>query len=203
MREIKACYEDYIDWCAKRDKEFDRCSVTGRIDCIVVDSVDHLLPERRSKDRWVELEETILEAVAIARDLQIPIVTTSQVNRSGYSRELDHVGLEHMAGALAKAMPVGCVFAVEQTPEDRAKHQFTLMALKGRRAELVGWAFPMKVHESTQRIVENMNKQPYHIGARQGKVSEEEDQGDQPVVPRAMPRMRKPYNLFRDGAPTG
>jgi len=78
-----------------------------KFDLVVLDYLTLVTPMRRGKDQWETIGKVTEEVRAIARELNIPIITAAQANREGikenkrYKYGVENVGLSHLITAHA------------------------------------------------------------------------------------------------------
>ena len=58
------------------------------VDLLVVDYLDLLRHDSRSSDEWIPQQETARNLRSLAKIMQIPVITASQINRSGAKKEI-------------------------------------------------------------------------------------------------------------------
>ena len=80
-----------------------------KFDLIVLDYLTLIQPSVRGKDQWEAIGKTTEEVRAIARELNIPIITAAQANRDGmkeakYKYNVENVGLSHLISAHADTL---------------------------------------------------------------------------------------------------
>lgn len=80
-----------------------------KFDLIVLDYLTLITPSVRGKDQWETIGKTTEEVRAIARELNIPIITAAQANREGikeskYKYGIENIGLSHLISAHADTL---------------------------------------------------------------------------------------------------
>lgn len=113
--------------------------VPGHVDAVITDSGDLFVPEMGASakaDRWLVLGDIFEDHVALAKEMSIPILTTTQGNRA--TDGSDNLKLSDVAESIGKFRPVGNAFGIVQSMPERAARQMRLQILKLRRPEGVG-----------------------------------------------------------------
>lgn len=80
-----------------------------KFDLIVLDYLTLVTPSVRGRDQWESIGKTTEEVRAIARELNIPIITAAQANREGikeakYKYGIENIGLSHLISAHADTL---------------------------------------------------------------------------------------------------
>ena len=80
-----------------------------KFDLIVLDYLTLIQPSVKGRDQWEAIGKTTEEVRAIARELNIPIITAAQANREGmkeskYKYNVENVGLSHLISAHADTL---------------------------------------------------------------------------------------------------
>lgn len=80
-----------------------------KFDLIVLDYLTLITPSTRGRDQWETIGKTTEEVRAIARELNIPIITAAQANREGikeskYKYGVENIGLSHLISAHADTL---------------------------------------------------------------------------------------------------
>ncbi len=95
----------------------EQLAATGfRPDLVVIDYGDLLKPEARYNERRHELATTFEQIRGLAVELDCPVWTATQANRSALKKEV--VGLEDLSESFDKAMIADVVIALCQTQEE-------------------------------------------------------------------------------------
>jgi replicative DNA helicase len=80
-----------------------------KFDLIVLDYLTLIQPSTKGRDQWESIGKTTEEVRAIAREMNIPIITAAQANRDGmkeakYKYNVENVGLSHLISAHADTL---------------------------------------------------------------------------------------------------
>lgn len=80
-----------------------------KFDLIMLDYLTLVQPSRRGRDQWESIGKVTEEVRAIARELNIPIITAAQANREGikeskYKYGVENIGLSHLISAHADTL---------------------------------------------------------------------------------------------------
>lgn len=80
-----------------------------KFDLVVVDYLTLVKPSVKGKDQWEAIGKVTEEVRAIAREMNIPIVTAAQANREGikeskYKYGIENIGLSHLISAHADTL---------------------------------------------------------------------------------------------------
>ena len=99
---------------------------------IVIDYIDYLRPPRSSKftERKDEIDDVYVGAKALAKELGIPVVSPSQVNRMG-SKD-DVVEGDKAAGSYDKMMVADMSFSLSRKKEDKVLGTGRIHIMKNR-----------------------------------------------------------------------
>lgn len=101
-----------------------------RADMIVLDYLDLIKPHKVAMEEHIELKHIITALSGLAIELDLPIWTATQLNRSGLVMETpDEAGV---AGAIAKLYTVDMAIFMAQTPAEREDCEMRLVINKSR-----------------------------------------------------------------------
>lgn len=80
-----------------------------KFDAVIVDYLTLVQPSVRGKDQWESIGKVTEEVRAIAREMNIPIITAAQANRDGikeakYKYNIENIGLSHLISAHADTL---------------------------------------------------------------------------------------------------
>lgn len=80
-----------------------------KFDLVVIDYLTLVKPSVRGRDQWEAIGKVTEEVRAIARDMNIPIITAAQANRDGikeskYKYGIENIGLSHLISAHADTL---------------------------------------------------------------------------------------------------
>ena len=114
---------------------------------IIVDYGDLLRPVIVRKEKRNELESIYEELRAISTELQCPVWTASQTNRSGLNAEV--ITMEQISEAFNKCFVADFIFSVSRTIEDKQKNLGKLFIAKNRNGP-DGIIYP--IHMDTSNV---------------------------------------------------
>lgn len=105
-----------------------------KIDAIVIDYCDILKPSQRYKERRHELNDVYLEARNIALKRNIPVITATQLSRSGLKamKEGQILDSEYISECYAINQTVDNSLTINSTPSDIINHTQILYIAKNR-----------------------------------------------------------------------
>ena len=119
------------------------------VDMIIVDYADLLRPVRSQREKRNELE-TIYEVLrGIASEMECPIWTASQTNRSGLNAEV--ITMEAISEAFNKCFVSDFIFTVSRTVDDKVANSGRVFVAKNRNGP-DGLVFPIFMDTSTVSI---------------------------------------------------
>ena len=118
-------------------------------DMIIVDYADLLKPVHREKEKRNELESIYEELRAIAMEMECPIWTASQTNRSGLNAEI--ITMESISEAFNKCFVADFIFSVSRTPEDKISNEGRVFIAKNRNGQ-DGMVYPIFMDTSSVKI---------------------------------------------------
>ena len=99
-------------------------------DLIILDYVDLLKSISSSKDEKEKLDNTYVATKALARDLNIPVWSVSQVNRAGARDEI--VEGDKAAGSYNKLMITDFCMSLSRLPQDKVNNTARFFLMKNR-----------------------------------------------------------------------
>jgi len=101
-------------------------------DLIVIDYVDYLRPAGKGfrSERKDEIDDVFIATKALAKDLKIPIITPSQVNRSGAKDDI--IEGDKAAGSYDKMMVADICFSLSRKKEDKVLGTGRIHVMKNR-----------------------------------------------------------------------
>jgi hypothetical protein len=101
-------------------------------DLIVIDYVDYLRPAGKGfrSERKDEIDDVFIATKALAKDLGIPIITPSQVNRSGAKDDV--IEGDKAAGSYDKMMVADICFSLSRKKEDKVLGTGRIHIMKNR-----------------------------------------------------------------------
>lgn len=118
-------------------------------DMIIVDYADLLKPVNREREKRNELESIYEELRAIAMEMECPIWTASQTNRSGLNAEI--ITMESISEAFNKCFVADFIFSVSRTPEDKISNEGRIFIAKNRNGQ-DGMVYPIFMDTSSVKI---------------------------------------------------
>jgi predicted ATP-dependent serine protease len=99
-------------------------------DLVIIDYVDLLSSKRKSSDRKFEIDDIYTSTKGLARELNIPIWSVSQVNRAG-SKD-DVIEGDKAAGSYDKMMIVDFALSLSRKKEDKVNNTGRFHVMKNR-----------------------------------------------------------------------
>ena len=119
------------------------------VDMIIVDYADLLRPVRMQREKRNELETIYEELRGIASEMECPIWTASQTNRSGLNAEV--ITMEAISEAFNKCFVSDFIFTVSRTVDDKVANGGRVFVAKNRNGP-DGLVFPIFMDTSTVSI---------------------------------------------------
>ena len=119
------------------------------VDMIIVDYADLLRPVRSQREKRNELETIYEELRGIASEMECPIWTASQTNRSGLNAEV--ITMEAISEAFNKCFVSDFIFTVSRTVDDKVANSGRVFVAKNRNGP-DGIVFPIFMDTSTVSI---------------------------------------------------
>jgi replicative DNA helicase len=119
------------------------------VDMIIVDYADLLRPVRSLREKRNELETIYEELRGIAAEIECPIWTASQTNRSGLNAEV--ITMEAISEAFNKCFVSDFIFTVSRTVDDKVANSGRVFVAKNRNGP-DGLVFPIFMDTSTVSI---------------------------------------------------
>lgn len=119
------------------------------VDMIIVDYADLLRPVRSQREKRNELETIYEELRGIAAEMECPIWTASQTNRSGLNAEV--ITMEAISEAFNKCFVSDFIFTVSRTVDDKVANSGRVFVAKNRNGP-DGLVFPIFMDTSTVSI---------------------------------------------------
>jgi replicative DNA helicase len=99
-------------------------------DLIIIDYVDLLKSKRKSIDRKDEIDDVYMSTKALARELQVPIWTVSQVNRAGAKDDV--IEGDKAAGSYNKMMIADFSLSLSRKRQDKVNGTGRVHVMKNR-----------------------------------------------------------------------
>ena len=127
-------------------------------DLIILDYVDLLKSISSSKDEKEKLDNTYVATKALARDLNIPVWSVSQVNRAGARDEV--VEGDKAAGSYNKLMITDFCMSLSRLPQDKVNNTARFFLMKNRYG-MDGMTYYASMDASTGTI--EMDENPTEI----------------------------------------
>jgi KaiC/GvpD/RAD55 family RecA-like ATPase len=118
-------------------------------DLIIIDYIDLLRSPKRSNDRKDEIDDIYMNIKAMARDMNIPIWSVSQVNRSGAQDDI--IQGDKAAGSYDKIMISDFCMSLSRKKEDKVNGTGRLHVMKNRYG-MDGLTYNAKVDTTTGHI---------------------------------------------------
>jgi replicative DNA helicase len=109
-----------------------KCMDTGqKPDMVIIDYVDYLKPpSRKFTERKDEIDDVFIGAKALAKELKIPVLTPSQVNRMGAKDDI--IEGDKAAGSYDKMMVADMAFSLSRKKEDKVLGIGRIHVMKNR-----------------------------------------------------------------------
>ena len=119
-------------------------------DMIIVDYGDLIRPESSKRDEKRHQLETIYEELrGLAQEVECPVWTASQTNRSGLNAEV--ITMESISEAFNKCFVADFIFTVSRTIEDKNTNQGRIFVAKNRNGP-DGLVYPIFMDTSSVKI---------------------------------------------------
>ena len=115
-------------------------------DLVIIDYVDLLSSKKRVQDRKGEIDDIYLGTKGLARELQIPIWSVSQVNRAGAKDDV--IEGDKAAGSYDKIMITDIAISLSRKKEDKINGTGRFHVMKNRYG-MDGMTFSVKADTST------------------------------------------------------
>jgi len=118
-------------------------------DLIIIDYIDLLSTRKKTADRKGEIDDIYTSTKGLARELNIPIWSVSQVNRAGAKDDV--IEGDKAAGSYDKMMITDLSMSLSRKKEDKVNGTGRLHIMKNRYG-MDGLTFQAKVNTSTGQI---------------------------------------------------
>lgn len=118
-------------------------------DLIIIDYIDLLSTRKRNVDRKGEIDDIYTSTKGLARELNLPIWSVSQVNRAGAKDDV--IEGDKAAGSYDKMMITDLSMSLSRKKEDKVNGTGRLHIMKNRYG-MDGLTFQVKVNTSNGRI---------------------------------------------------
>ena len=118
-------------------------------DLIIIDYIDLLSSRRKRGDRKEEIDDIYTSTKGLARELNLPIWSVSQVNRAGAKDDV--IEGDKAAGSYDKMMITDLSISLSRKKEDKVNGTGRLHIMKNRYG-MDGLTFQVKVNTSTGQI---------------------------------------------------
>ena len=115
-------------------------------DLIIIDYVDLLSSKRKSTDRKFEIDDIYISAKGLARELNIPVWSVSQVNRAGAKDDV--IEGDKAAGSYDKMMITDFAMSLSRKKEDKVNNTGRFHVMKNRYG-MDGITYILKADTST------------------------------------------------------
>ena len=133
-----------------------KCTDLGnRPDLILIDYVDLLRPNRVSKDRKDEIDDVYIATKGLARELNLPIWSVSQVNRAGAKDDI--IEGDKAAGSYSKMMITDFAISLSRLKADKVNSTGRFHIMKNRYG-MDGFTYNASIDTSTGNIVIDDNE---------------------------------------------
>ena len=127
----------------------------NKVDFIMVDYLDLLMPVSAKvspNDLFVKDKYVSEELRNLAKELQVLLVTASQLNRSAVEEiEFDH---SHISGGISKINTADNVFGIFTSRQMRERGRYQIQCMKSRSSTGVGQKIDLEYNIETMRITD-------------------------------------------------
>jgi len=134
-----------------------------KIDFVMVDYLDLVMPvsvKVNPNDQFIKDKYVSEELRNLAKELDIVMVTASQLNRSAVEEiEFDH---SHIAGGISKINTADYVFGIFTSRSMRERGKYQIQCMKSRSSTGVGQKLDLEYDVETMRITDDDPEQPSH-----------------------------------------
>jgi replicative DNA helicase len=121
-----------------------------RPDLVVIDYVDYLkAPSRKYSERKDEIDDVFIGAKALAKELKVPVLTPSQVNRMGAKDDV--IEGDKAAGSYDKMMVADICLSLSRKKEDKVLGTGRVHMMKNRYGR-DGMTYNVKMDTNNGRI---------------------------------------------------
>lgn len=132
------------------ESHIQKCTDLGnRPDLIIIDYIDLLRPLRTSKDRKEDIDDVYVSTKGLARELNLPIWSVSQVNRSGANDSV--IEGDKAAGSYNKMMITDFAMSLSRRRQDKAGGTGRFHIMKNRYG-MDGVTYGANIDTSTGHI---------------------------------------------------
>ncbi len=119
-------------------------------DLIIIDYLDYLRPPtRKYNERKGEIDDVFIAAKGLAKELQVPILTPSQVNRMGAKDDI--IEGDKAAGSYDKMMVADICFSLSRKKEDKVLGTGRIHLMKNRYG-MDGQTYNVEMDTNTGRV---------------------------------------------------
>ena len=123
-------------------------------DLIIIDYVDLLSSKKRVQDRKGEIDDIYTSTKGLAKELQIPVWSVSQVNRAGAKDDV--IEGDKAAGSYDKIMITDIAISLSRKKEDKVNGTGRFHIMKNRYG-MDGMTFSVQADTETGRFVVSDN----------------------------------------------
>ena len=135
-------------------KEY-QIQTSKRVDFVMIDYLDLLMPisvKVNPNDQFIKDKYVSEELRNLAKELQILMVTASQLNRSAVEEvEFDH---SHIAGGISKINTADNVFGIFTSRSMKERGKYQIQCMKSRSSTGVGQKIDLEYNIETMRITD-------------------------------------------------
>lgn len=132
------------------ESHIQKCTDLGhKPDLIIIDYVDLLKAKRKSIDRKEEIDDIYMSTKALAREIQTPIWTVSQVNRAGAKDDV--IEGDKAAGSYNKMMIADFAMSLSRKRQDKTNGTGRIHIMKNRYGG-DGMTFSAKINTNNGSI---------------------------------------------------
>ena len=154
------------------------------VDVIIVDYGDLIRPIRTTREKRHDLETIYEELRGLAQELECPIWTASQTNRSGLNAEV--ITMESISEAFSKCFVADFIFSVSRTVEDKSSNGGRIFIAKNRNGP-DGLVYPI-VMDTSRVLIDIMPSN----GQTPGEIASDS-------IKKQAEALRDKYKEFRKG----
>ena len=133
-----------------------KCETMGtKADLIIIDYVDLLRSRSRSAERKDEIDDVYTAIKGLARQIQTPIWTVSQVNRMGSKDDI--IEADKIAGSYDKIMIADFAMSLSRKRQDKVNGTGRIHVIKNRFGQ-DGMTYAAMINTSNGNIVIDTNE---------------------------------------------
>jgi replicative DNA helicase len=119
-------------------------------DVIIIDYIDYLKSNKNRENKKDEIDDIYLEVKALAKELNIPIISPSQANRTGAKSDI--LEGDNAAGSYDKIMIADIIISLARSKDDKVDGTGRFHFIKNRYGQ-DGLTYNAKINMNTGRMV--------------------------------------------------